>query len=266
MDLTAVPGVPETALGAEDAAVLAEAAPPAPWRLELGAVMWLSWPGRGAARHLSPALRAGARVLLAGGGLVRYADTPVGPYAEALAVTVVVRDGRVALHVPFMAVDSARSVVGGRRNWSLPKVLARFEGEPSAGTEMSAHGEAGRCGWRAPGRTADPVPRARVPPPAVARRERSDGTRPARGHCSPRADERRGARRTRAAALGRVGLAARGRRRGRARRAHPGRVARTEAGRTPPPVSEALLAVCQQARYDGPCHGHGRASPEPTRA
>lgn len=143
MDLTAVPGVPETALGAEDAAVLAEAAPPAPWRLELGAVIWLSWPGRGAARDLSPALRAGARVLLAGGGLVRYADTPVGPYAEALAATVVVRDGRVALHVPFMAVDSARSVVGGRRNWSLPKVLARFEGEPSAGTEMSARGE----GW-----------------------------------------------------------------------------------------------------------------------
>jgi hypothetical protein len=143
MDLTAVPGVPETTLGAEAAAALPETAPPAPWRLELGAVLWLAWPGRGAAHHLSPTLRAGVRAPLAGGGLVRYAETPVGPYAEALAAVAVVRDKRVALHVPFMAVDSARSVVGGRRNWSLPKVLARFEGEHTEGREMSARGE----GW-----------------------------------------------------------------------------------------------------------------------
>jgi hypothetical protein len=41
-----------------------------------------------------------------------------------------------------MAVDSRDSVVGGRQNWSLPKVLARFTGEP-AEHAMTAEGP----GW-----------------------------------------------------------------------------------------------------------------------
>jgi hypothetical protein len=48
----------------------------------------------------------------------------------------------VAVTIPFMAVDSRDSVVGGRQNWSLPKVLARFTGEP-AELAMTAEGD----GW-----------------------------------------------------------------------------------------------------------------------
>jgi hypothetical protein len=42
--------------------------------------------------------------------------------------------------IPFMAVDSRTSLVGGRSNWSLPKSLATFTGKPEAGTTMSAYG------------------------------------------------------------------------------------------------------------------------------
>ena len=84
------------------------------------------------------------RALATVGGLVAYADTPVGSYNEVFGV-VAYRDGRsVRGTIPFMAVDSVTSLVGGRGNWSLPKTLAEFTGEPSAaGCVMSAEGD----GW-----------------------------------------------------------------------------------------------------------------------
>lgn len=142
MDLTAVPGLPETALAPDGLADLPPSAPPAPWELELEAVLWGSRPVRGGATRLpAPRLASVARQLAGGGGFVRYLDTPVGPYAEALAGAVLLHDRRVVVHVPFMAVDSAQSVVGGRANWCLPKTLAGFDGAPGAsGTVRAATG------------------------------------------------------------------------------------------------------------------------------
>jgi len=143
MDLTAVPGLPETALGTEAADSLPASAPPAPWPLELSALLWPGRPPRGGVCHLPSAMRS-ARLLVGGGGMIRYANTPVGPYSEVLAGALLLHEGRPALHVPFMAVDSAASVVGGRANWSLPKTFASFEGDPASPGEMDARGE----GWK----------------------------------------------------------------------------------------------------------------------
>ena len=48
-----------------------------------------------------------------------------------------------------MAVDSAISLVGGRTNWSLPKTLARFEGDPVGDRAMAAGGETWKLSARA---------------------------------------------------------------------------------------------------------------------
>ena len=74
--LSEVPGVPETALEPELLARLPQTAPPAPWDLALQALVWFGPPGRAAAPVLPIALRANARVVARGGGLVRYLETP----------------------------------------------------------------------------------------------------------------------------------------------------------------------------------------------
>ena len=70
---------------------------------------------------------------LAVGGMLRYRDSPVGPYAEVWA-TPGVRLGRRGpeVTIPFMAVDSLASLEGGRANWGLPKTLATFSSAPLA--------------------------------------------------------------------------------------------------------------------------------------
>lgn len=100
--------------------------PPPPWRCEVDAVLW--WQGAG-------------RV----GGLVRYRDSPVGPYRELFGAVPVLRGGVPAGRVGFMAVDSEASLAGGRRNWALPKEMARFEGEPGEPGRVVATGD----GWSA---------------------------------------------------------------------------------------------------------------------
>jgi hypothetical protein len=72
------------------------------------------------------------------GGLIRYDDTPVGPYDEIVGTVGLLSARGVLATVPFIAVDSPASVVGGRVNWALPKTMARFDGEPSSG--MTARG------------------------------------------------------------------------------------------------------------------------------
>jgi hypothetical protein len=82
--------------------------PPPPWTCQLQAVVVPSL-------LRAPALRAG------GFAVVDYADTPVGPYREALtAVALSARSG----WVPWMVVDSEASRAGGREGWGLPKELA----------------------------------------------------------------------------------------------------------------------------------------------
>src|SRR5437588_6813952 len=115
--------------------------PPAPWTCRCQAVVWSARPPRDAAEWLPPAL-AGRRPLGVIGGLVRYLDTPVGPYDEVFAAIGLRRGRGLAGHIPFMAVDSAASVAGGRGNWALPKTLAAFAGDMPS---LQAAGD----GWRA---------------------------------------------------------------------------------------------------------------------
>jgi hypothetical protein len=56
--------------------------------------------------------------------VVAYAETPVGPYGEALLAEL-----RLPLRVtvPWIVVDSAASAVGGQRHWGLPKAVTDLE-------------------------------------------------------------------------------------------------------------------------------------------
>lgn len=102
--------------------------PPAPWEVVATALCWVAPPSRAARRALQPGL-AGMPLSVVG-MLVSYESTPVGRYKEVMGAVGVRRGATPAGHVPFIAVDSPASVVGGRMNWSLPKTLAEFSGDP----------------------------------------------------------------------------------------------------------------------------------------
>src|SRR4051812_27704316 len=157
--------VRESELSPGAAARLPPDAPPAPWSTRLRAVIWWHRATPEALHALAPALRAGPRLPVTLAAFVDYAATPVGPYREVLASPVVLLTPGPAATVPFIAVDSAASVVGGRENWALPKTLARFEWSDDA---VLAQGE----GWTVSARV-----RARGPalPFAVAAADRQPG-------------------------------------------------------------------------------------------
>jgi hypothetical protein len=115
--------------------------PGAPWRSTVDALLWLH-PATADARGVLPqGLAPGPGITI--GGLIAYRDGPVGPYNEVFGAPVMVRGAALLSHVAFMAVDSQRSVAGGRRNWALPKVLASFEGDPGRPGRVAASGD----GW-----------------------------------------------------------------------------------------------------------------------
>jgi hypothetical protein len=107
---------------------------PPPWPAEVRATLW--WHrSTDRAKALAP---QGSVIPMTLGMVVEYLDSPVGPYREILASPVLRRPGgglglmpRIA--VPFIAVDSAASIHGGREHWSLPKVMADFTGDVLAG-------------------------------------------------------------------------------------------------------------------------------------
>lgn len=141
-ELLAVPGVAESTLRDTTVTTLPAEAPPAPWECESTGIVW--W---GRARRVTATSAAGVipygRPVVVLGGMISYSRTPVGPYHEVFG-GVGLRNGRgIEVSIPFMAVDSRESVVGGRQNWSLPKVLAGFTGEPRPRTTMTASGD----GW-----------------------------------------------------------------------------------------------------------------------
>lgn len=147
LDLAAVHGTPETSLSEEFAAGLPANSAPAPWDVRASAVVWWSKPTPAAAEALPPTLRGRAKPVMVIGGLVRYADTPVGTYDEVFGV-VAYRDGlSIAGTIPFMAVDSPSSLVGGRGNWAIPKTLASFTGAPADGESFGA-GSATGPAWQ----------------------------------------------------------------------------------------------------------------------
>jgi hypothetical protein len=105
----------------------------------------------GAERAHQPALRGDRGVPLTVAGLVRYAESPVGPYAEVWgAPTLVLRGRTIALGIPFMAVDSAASMAGGRTNWALPKRMAAFADGCASGDGWSVRARVASAGPRVP--------------------------------------------------------------------------------------------------------------------
>jgi hypothetical protein len=148
--LTDVAGVPECTLGDALLARLPKDAPAAPWELECDAVVWFHRGGRAVAEALPEALRA-ARALAVAGGMVRYRSSPVGGYDEVLGMVASHDAGRPWRrrfwgHVAFMAVDSERSLVGGRMNWAMPKTLATFDGGVGGVVPTTATGDGAH--WR----------------------------------------------------------------------------------------------------------------------
>lgn len=140
-EITGVGGVAESAVSAALLATLPPHDAPAPWTVTCEAVIWVCRGGEGAGRALPPALRAsGSRGLIVVGGVVRYSDTPVGPYDEVFGL-VGSRTGRRGWgSVCFMSVDSPASLVGGRANWGMPKTLGAFAGEIASGSSVVARG------------------------------------------------------------------------------------------------------------------------------
>jgi hypothetical protein len=134
--LHVVAGVPESALDERTAEGLPTGAPAAPWTCRCDAIVWSALARRPGDRPAGPIGRPSA----VWGALLSYSDSPVGPYREVLGMLVGMSQYRVT--VPFIAVDSPASLVGGRLNWALPKTLADFTGDP-AGHAMTATG----TGW-----------------------------------------------------------------------------------------------------------------------
>jgi len=166
--LQEVEGVAESSLSEEDAERLPGASAPAPWSTVLDAVVWFHRAAPGAVERLPRGLRGRPSLPVTVGALVRYRETPVGPYSEVLASPSLLLGPRgPEACVPFIAVDSPASVVGGRVNWALPKTLARFEwpDEPRGGFELDAEGR----DWSV---HATVRPRARRLPFAAASRNR----------------------------------------------------------------------------------------------
>ena len=115
-------------------------------------------------------LRHHRRVPLTVGAFVRYADTPVGPYHEVLAIPAALLTPLPNGTVPFIAVDSEPSVAGGRDNWALPKTLARFEW-PGDRLEVAAHDD----GWDIGARMRASGPRVPFAAPVANRQAGPDG-------------------------------------------------------------------------------------------
>jgi Acetoacetate decarboxylase (ADC) len=124
-DVTDAAGLAETRLPASLLARLPGSVAPAPWQTTCTVTAWLHPVDADALAAYPDTIRP-ARPGLVAWALVRYADTPVGPYSE-LAATLLAADGDGYGHIPFIVVDSLPSIVGGRRNWLLPKALASFD-------------------------------------------------------------------------------------------------------------------------------------------
>lgn len=168
-ELTGVGGVPETALSEALLATLPPNDSEAPWSVNCSAVVWAVRPTREASEALPAPLR-GRRGVVVIGGIVRYLETPVGPYDEVFGI-VMSGYGRQAVGtVTFMAVDSRRSLVGGRTNWAMPKTLASFQGRIGSGETLVATGQ-DSLGWRVSARPRVFGPRVPVRSSAVTRQE-----------------------------------------------------------------------------------------------
>jgi hypothetical protein len=145
-----LPAVPESQL--DDALrarlVAGEGGPPAapPWSTEVSAVLWWHRAAPQAVEQLPAAVRHLPHLPITVGALVRYRNSPVGSYSEVFASPVLLRRPMPgsrrpqlpAVTVPFIAVDSLASVVGGRAGWMLPKTLARALWPPDGAARLES--------------------------------------------------------------------------------------------------------------------------------
>jgi hypothetical protein len=122
--VTQAAGLPETRLPYELLAKLPTSVAGAPWRTKCEVVTWMH-PVDDAAIEVFPDAIRPESIALVAWALVRYEDTPVGPYSE-IAATLIPNGEDGYGHIPFIVVDSLASIVGGRANWLLPKALASF--------------------------------------------------------------------------------------------------------------------------------------------
>ncbi|GGF15840.1 acetoacetate decarboxylase family protein [Williamsia phyllosphaerae] len=183
-DLTSA--IPEAIATAAMNDALPDTGSPAPWLIE-GTGFFFSARARRSDRDLlPPALARRARPLLRLGFGVRYSHTPVGTYNELGGAIVYARPDGVFGHIPFLPVDSAATMRGGRENWALPKVLATFTGDPVGSSAFTAAGE----GWSVSAQIGDTgreralsVPRIfgssiakKIPTPTISGIEQVDAT------------------------------------------------------------------------------------------
>lgn len=130
------------------AAELPASAPPAPWTTRLQAVVWAHRATAAASHAVPAALRSRRQLPITVAAFVRYLDTPVGDYREIVATPVLLIERPLpAATVPFIAVDSLASIVGGRANWGLPKTHAGFSWSDDGG-DLQARGEGWSIGAR----------------------------------------------------------------------------------------------------------------------
>ncbi|MGV9674051.1 acetoacetate decarboxylase family protein [Nocardia sp. NPDC003482] len=144
MRLHAVRGIPETDLDDRPDDEFPERVPPAPWRNRCVGLIWLSRPSPDTPTTLPPGTGRPLTVLNA---LIDYRETPVGGYHEILAAPMVRVGARMRFNCPFISVDSKPSLVAGRENWALPKVLAEFRGDLADAETVTATSTSG-VRWR----------------------------------------------------------------------------------------------------------------------
>ncbi len=104
---------------------------PAPWTLN-GEVSYLFIHGTRSAQESfnenSDPIQSPFRGGLGGMMLIRYTDSPVGPYDELILIPGYYQFGDSTYYrISQIYVSSIDSVINGRRNWSVPKKLARFQ-------------------------------------------------------------------------------------------------------------------------------------------
>lgn len=119
--------------------------PPSPWVVQGSALVIIGRLGRRAARDLAGNPRGlvglpglGSIAVL---GLIRYDDTPVGPYHEVVVIPGVLWRTLPGALISHMLVDSARSRLAGRALWGLPKELAHFDWQPERLTVADPTGQ-----------------------------------------------------------------------------------------------------------------------------
>ncbi len=137
-------GTGETALTPELLSTLPQQVAPAPWTGHGAGIAWWRPIASGDVDRIQSlvpkAVASGGRPVSVAGFLLSWRDTPVGSYLELGTMIVMRRGWKFFGHVPFIAVDSPASIVGGRANWAVPKTFAQFTGKPGESAVTTATG------------------------------------------------------------------------------------------------------------------------------